>query len=151
MAQAQLGDDVQNEVKVMQPEGKRSEGVVGRCGYCDPLENKKAEGVRQDSNDSLAGSMCRICHSGGSSSLLGTLKSPCYCRGTVALVHMACLERWLSASGTEFCELCGFRFRVERTPRHTTLHSLKLWLTTDPDSMQVSQDIKVIAGTHHRP
>ncbi|XP_052557052.1 E3 ubiquitin-protein ligase MARCHF3 isoform X1 [Tympanuchus pallidicinctus] len=58
--------------------------------------------------------MCRICHEGSSQE---DLLSPCECMGTLGTIHRSCLEHWLSSSNTRFCELCHFRFAVERKPR----------------------------------
>ncbi|XP_055010157.1 E3 ubiquitin-protein ligase MARCHF3 isoform X2 [Boleophthalmus pectinirostris] len=58
--------------------------------------------------------MCRICHEGG---LQEELLSPCECLGTMATIHRSCLEHWLSASGTSFCELCNYQFTVQRKSR----------------------------------
>uniref|UniRef100_A0A669R0L4 RING-type E3 ubiquitin transferase n=1 Tax=Phasianus colchicus TaxID=9054 RepID=A0A669R0L4_PHACC len=58
--------------------------------------------------------MCRICHEGSSQE---DLLSPCECMGTLGTIHRSCLEHWLSSSNTSFCELCHFRFAVERKPR----------------------------------
>lgn len=58
--------------------------------------------------------MCRICHEGG---LQEALVAPCECLGTMATIHRSCLEHWLSASGTSFCELCHFQFSVQRKSR----------------------------------
>lgn len=58
--------------------------------------------------------MCRICHEGG---LQEELLSPCECLGSLATIHRSCLEHWLSASGTSFCELCLYQFNVQRKSR----------------------------------
>ncbi|NXP02500.1 MARH3 ligase, partial [Thinocorus orbignyianus] len=58
--------------------------------------------------------MCRICHEGSSQE---DLLSPCECTGTLGTIHRSCLEHWLSSSDTSYCELCHFRFAVERKPR----------------------------------
>ncbi|XP_053148209.1 E3 ubiquitin-protein ligase MARCHF3 isoform X1 [Hemicordylus capensis] len=58
--------------------------------------------------------MCRICHEGSSQE---DLLSPCECTGTLGTIHRSCLEHWLSSSNTTYCELCHFRFAVERKPR----------------------------------
>ncbi|XP_059928210.1 E3 ubiquitin-protein ligase MARCHF3 [Gadus macrocephalus] len=60
---------------------------------------------------------CRICHEGGSS---GELVSPCECSGTLAMVHRACLERWLASSNSSHCELCRYQFSLERLPKPLT-------------------------------
>lgn len=64
--------------------------------------------------------MCRICHDSGTQE---ELLSPCECSGTLATIHRSCLEHWLSASGTSFCELCHYQFTVQRKSR-----SLLEWL-----------------------
>ncbi|KAK9532971.1 hypothetical protein VZT92_010328 [Zoarces viviparus] len=58
--------------------------------------------------------MCRICHDSGAQE---ELLSPCDCSGSLAPIHRSCLEHWLSASGTSFCELCHFQFTVQRKSR----------------------------------
>ncbi|KAM5192889.1 E3 ubiquitin-protein ligase MARCHF3 isoform 1-T1 [Mantella aurantiaca] len=58
--------------------------------------------------------MCRICHEGSNQE---DLLSPCECTGTLGTIHRSCLEHWLSSSNTSYCELCHFRFSVERKPR----------------------------------
>ncbi|NXY84462.1 MARH3 ligase, partial [Alcedo cyanopectus] len=58
--------------------------------------------------------MCRICHECSSQE---DLLSPCECAGTLGTIHRSCLEHWLSSSNTSYCELCHFRFAVERRPR----------------------------------
>ncbi|NXX74089.1 MARH3 ligase, partial [Urocolius indicus] len=58
--------------------------------------------------------ICRICHEGSSQE---DLLSPCECTGTLGTIHRSCLEHWLSSSNTSYCELCHFRFAVERKPK----------------------------------
>ena len=60
---------------------------------------------------------CRICHEGGTS---GELLSPCECSGTLAMVHRACLEHWLTSSNSSHCELCHYQFSLERLPKPFT-------------------------------
>ncbi|KAI3377179.1 hypothetical protein L3Q82_009095, partial [Scortum barcoo] len=60
---------------------------------------------------------CRICHEGRAS---GELLSPCHCSGSLAMVHRACLEHWLTASNSSHCELCHHQFALERLPKPLT-------------------------------
>ncbi|KAM7423509.1 hypothetical protein PAMA_000049 [Pampus argenteus] len=60
---------------------------------------------------------CRICHE---SSVSGELLSPCECSGSLAMVHRACLEHWLTASNSSHCELCHHQFSLERLPKPFT-------------------------------
>ncbi|XP_060902087.1 E3 ubiquitin-protein ligase MARCHF3 [Labrus mixtus] len=61
--------------------------------------------------------ICRICHEGGAS---GELLSPCECSGSLAMVHQACLEHWLTASNSSHCELCHHQFALERLSKPLT-------------------------------
>ncbi|KAL7405441.1 hypothetical protein ABVT39_000745 [Epinephelus coioides] len=60
---------------------------------------------------------CRICHEDRAS---GELLSPCECSGSLAMVHRACLEHWLTASNSSHCELCHHQFALERLPKPLT-------------------------------
>ncbi|XP_070385521.1 E3 ubiquitin-protein ligase MARCHF11-like [Dermacentor albipictus] len=51
-----------------------------------------------------SGPMCRICHEGDRED---PLVSPCSCTGTMAFVHVSCLEHWLNQRNVDICELCG--------------------------------------------
>lgn len=64
--------------------------------------------------------ICRICHEGDQKE---TLVSPCYCSGTMGLVHVTCMERWLSSTSSDVCELCHYKFKTKKTPK-----SLSDWL-----------------------
>ncbi|XP_002399812.3 E3 ubiquitin-protein ligase MARCHF3-like [Ixodes scapularis] len=61
-----------------------------------------------------SGPICRICHEGDQK---WPLLSPCTCAGTMGLVHLVCLEHWLSASGGDQCEICHYRFSTQRRQR----------------------------------
>jgi len=54
---------------------------------------------------------CRICHD------VDNLQKACKCRGTIALVHLTCLEKWLSYNQNSTCELCGHTFQVVASNR----------------------------------
>ncbi|KAL0965012.1 hypothetical protein UPYG_G00275630 [Umbra pygmaea] len=73
--------------------------IVGECAKQSPLNERP---------------MCRICHDGAAQE---ELLSPCECAGTLGTIHRSCLEHWLSASGTSFCELCHYQFTVQRKAR----------------------------------
>lgn len=70
---------------------------------------------------------CRICHDGEGANVNGTpsssssgrepLIAPCKCTGTVALIHLSCLERWLNSSNTDKCEICHHSYDISRQPR----------------------------------
>lgn len=54
-----------------------------------------------------------------------------YLQGTIGLVHMSCLEKWLSMSNTHSCELCGYNFQTVRTPKYCVLYSIYYWVFLD--------------------
>uniref|UniRef100_A0A8D8WH84 E3 ubiquitin-protein ligase MARCH3 n=1 Tax=Cacopsylla melanoneura TaxID=428564 RepID=A0A8D8WH84_9HEMI len=58
--------------------------------------------------------VCRICHEDDTNE---KLISPCECIGTLAMVHTNCLEKWLSTSNTDRCEICKYAFRTRRKYR----------------------------------
>ena len=68
--------------------------------------------------------MCRICHEDGSKE---SLISPCHCTGTMGMLHMSCLEKWLGSSKTTKCEICQFKFIVHKKPYSFRWVSI-LWL-----------------------
>lgn len=48
---------------------------------------------------------CRICYEDE-----GELITPCQCTGTMAFVHKECIQRWITISKRETCELCHAAF-----------------------------------------
>ncbi|XP_065307821.2 E3 ubiquitin-protein ligase MARCHF2-like [Dermacentor albipictus] len=54
-----------------------------------------------------SGPICRICHEGDQQDSLVSL---CRCSGTMGLLHITCLERWLNARNVDRCEICHQRF-----------------------------------------
>ncbi|KAG5311092.1 MARH2 ligase, partial [Acromyrmex insinuator] len=117
--------------------------------------DEKCDDILQDKDNTCiaSGDICRICHMGGYapsadnhlspcnsenlidqtsilSNFVGPLISACKCRGTVALVHVECLERWLTESGRARCELCGYKYAIRRVRRHTFFQSIVIWFRT---------------------
>ncbi|XP_031349805.1 E3 ubiquitin-protein ligase MARCH3-like isoform X2 [Photinus pyralis] len=78
---------------------------------------------RRDSSDWF--NICRICHGGES---IGDLLSPCRCRGSIALAHMDCLEKWLKESSNSHCELCKYHYTIVREPRYGVLKSVLVFI-----------------------
>ncbi|GAB1604837.1 E3 ubiquitin-protein ligase MARCH3-like [Argonauta hians] len=66
-----------------------------------------------DGNEHLT---CRICHESNKTDLV----SPCFCRGTMSIVHLSCLEKWLMSSLKTSCEVCGYEYDVIRKTRPFT-------------------------------
>ncbi|XP_074116167.1 E3 ubiquitin-protein ligase MARCHF2 [Cotesia typhae] len=52
-------------------------------------------------------------------------------------IHLSCLERWLEESNRNSCELCGYQFDIERTPRYSALHSIIIWMCTKQEEQQL--------------
>ncbi|XP_022334459.2 uncharacterized protein LOC111131299 isoform X1 [Crassostrea virginica] len=65
-------------------------------------------------NSSISEPVCRICHGTSNTEQLMSL---CYCAGTIGLMHVSCLQRWLGSSNKTQCELCRFNFAMERKPK----------------------------------
>ncbi|KAJ9575399.1 hypothetical protein L9F63_025649, partial [Diploptera punctata] len=72
----------------------------------------------------LPNECCRICREAESKE---RLLSPCHCKGTMAFVHLSCLQRWLLEADSCSCELCGKQYVVIRTPRYGLLQSMYVW------------------------
>ncbi|KAK4472616.1 hypothetical protein MN116_003852 [Schistosoma mekongi] len=65
---------------------------------------------------------CRICLG---STDFEDLISPCHCTGTIGIVHLRCLEKWLNLSRLRTCEICGYKFEVLKSYPH---FSKWLWM-----------------------
>ncbi|XP_034948173.1 E3 ubiquitin-protein ligase MARCHF2-like isoform X3 [Chelonus insularis] len=78
---------------------------------------------------------------------LGPLISACKCRGTVALIHVECLERWLTESGHSRCELCGHKYSTKRVPRHGIFQSIWIWFNTVIVTRQMILDVLYLVVT----
>ncbi|XP_011300055.1 E3 ubiquitin-protein ligase MARCH3 isoform X2 [Fopius arisanus] len=129
-----------------------------------------------DESQLSTGDICRICHMGGfpavaasgplwewpkqqpqrnysqtstisSYAYLGPLISACKCRGTVALVHVECLERWLTESGHTRCELCGYKYLTKKVPRYGMCKSAWIWFNTVIATRQVLLDFLYLLVT----
>ncbi|XP_031843050.1 E3 ubiquitin-protein ligase MARCHF2 [Nomia melanderi] len=126
-----------------------------------------------DDESRISGDICRICHMGSfprpdnsrerqgqavrgadsrtstvsSYAYLGPLISACKCRGTVALVHAECLERWLTESGHTRCELCGYKYATRRVLRYNIFRSVAIWFNTVIVTRQMLLDILYLAVT----
>ncbi|XP_050300948.1 E3 ubiquitin-protein ligase MARCHF3-like [Anthonomus grandis grandis] len=81
--------------------------------------------LESDSSRISTDLICRICHGGES---FDDLLTPCRCRGTIALVHLKCLERWLKESNHNSCELCQHHYRIVREPKYSIPWSILVFL-----------------------
>ncbi|XP_077524284.1 E3 ubiquitin-protein ligase MARCHF2-like [Amblyomma americanum] len=104
-------------------EAKHISVVSGHPWTCGPSSGELV--VPGQSLASSSGPICRICHEGDHS---GPLTSYCACTGTMGLLHSRCLERWLSISQADSCELCHERFPTSRVRR-----TLAEWYREAPD------------------
>ncbi|CAK1547677.1 unnamed protein product [Leptosia nina] len=92
--------------------------------------------TQRDSLSSIGSNVCRICMTRGRERLI----SPCNCKGSLANVHLSCLERWLNQAGRNHCELCGFSYPAIRTPRYTVLQALRLWFGNPRNRSHLQSD-----------
>ena len=75
---------------------------------------------------------CRICYAGAEA---GRLFSPCLCSGTMAHVHVSCLNEWRKQSvnprSLYTCDACGYSYRLQRTAVADALQSERcVWLAS---------------------
>ncbi|XP_076240973.1 uncharacterized protein LOC143183334 [Calliopsis andreniformis] len=153
-----------------QPWRLKDEGIRKHSGQ------KLVDSKSHDDDSRISGDICRICHMGSfptfeenratrerqnqavrgvdsqtstlsSYAYLGPLISACKCRGTVALVHAGCLERWLTESGHTRCELCGYKYATKRVPRHNIFRSVAIWFNTVIITRQMLLDILYLVIT----
>jgi len=83
----------------------------------EPISNSRnmtRTARRHVSPKQTSGVFCRICHEGD---FMESLLSPCSCSGSVGVVHRSCLEKWLSSSQYDTCELCRQPLTVTRRYR----------------------------------
>ncbi|KOC65842.1 E3 ubiquitin-protein ligase MARCH3 [Habropoda laboriosa] len=70
--------------------------------------------------------LCRICHEDeGKEELI----DPCECSGTLGLIHTSCLEKWLSTSNTDRCEICKYSFVIQRKNKPLSQSFRQWWKT----------------------
>lgn len=89
---------------------------------------------------SVTSIVCRICHT---NTVNECLISPCNCKGTLAYVHLSCLERWLNESSRNYCELCMYRFEATSTKRYKLCEGLKLWIRHPRNRNHVRSDFLI--------
>ncbi|XP_046838563.1 E3 ubiquitin-protein ligase MARCHF2-like isoform X1 [Vespa crabro] len=68
---------------------------------------------------------CRICHEADDS--IEELIDPCDCTGSLGLIHASCLEKWLSSSNTDHCEICKYAFVIEKKKKPLCQSCCQWW------------------------
>lgn len=68
---------------------------------------------------------CRLCYDTKYDD--STLIEPCSCKGTMAKVHVQCLEKWLNHIRSKKCELCLFEFKTEEKLHYGLFQSIGIW------------------------
>lgn len=91
---------------------------------------------------SVCSMVCRICQTHSSQEIL---ISPCNCKGTLAYVHLSCLERWLNQASRSYCELCMFHFNSIQTQRYGFFEGIRLWIRHPRNRNHVQSDIVIAA------
>ncbi|KAJ8946194.1 hypothetical protein NQ314_008946 [Rhamnusium bicolor] len=89
---------------------------------------------------SVASTACRICHT---NTVNESLISPCNCKGSLAYVHLSCLERWLNQSSRRHCELCMYQFNAIETKRYKLCEGIMLWIRHPRNRMHVRSDFLI--------
>ncbi|XP_034180415.1 E3 ubiquitin-protein ligase MARCHF8 isoform X2 [Osmia lignaria lignaria] len=119
------------------------EGSSCNLNDCDTQQIPLGVGQQEQLTRSLVSvgsSVCRICHTNTSKE---PLISPCRCKGSLAYVHLACLERWLNQSSRSYCELCRYHFNVIETPRYRLPESLRIWITHPRNRRNIQSDLLI--------
>ena len=79
------------------------------------LLHDPGEAAGATSSDDADQPTCRICYAGAEA---GRLFSPCLCSGTMAHVHVTCLNEWrkqsVNARSVYQCDQCGYAYRTQR-------------------------------------
>ncbi|KAF5295337.1 hypothetical protein FQR65_LT10500 [Abscondita terminalis] len=89
---------------------------------------------------SASSTVCRICHTNTPNE---SLISPCNCKGTLAHVHLSCLERWLNQSSRSYCELCMYHYNAVQTLRYGLWEGILMWSRHPRNRMHVQSDILI--------
>ncbi|XP_030368973.1 uncharacterized protein LOC115620012 [Scaptodrosophila lebanonensis] len=109
---------------------------------CNTMEYDMAAPTASESMPSIGSLVCRICHNADNPE---QLVSPCLCKGSLAYVHIHCLERWISTSRCTTCELCQFQYNTEQTLRYTCLQSLRLWYSRAMSRRALQEDCQMFS------
>lgn len=100
-------------------------------------EGRNASPVRVAS---VASMVCRICQANTAHE---NLISPCNCKGSLAYVHLSCLERWLNQSSRNYCELCMYQFSAVQTQRYKLFEAIRMWVRHPRNRGHVQSDLLI--------
>ncbi|KAF5295201.1 hypothetical protein FQA39_LY13206 [Lamprigera yunnana] len=84
--------------------------------------------------------VCRICQTNTPNE---SLISPCNCKGTLAHVHLSCLEKWLNQSSRSYCELCMYHYNSVQTLRYGFWEGILMWSRHPRNRAHVNSDILI--------
>ncbi|XP_044746438.1 uncharacterized protein LOC123307988 [Coccinella septempunctata] len=121
-------DDIIESIK---PPNGRKKSTAGK------VEFKKGIELKNSSLLSIPSTVCRICHT---NTVNERLLSPCYCKGSLAYVHLSCLERWLNQSSRSYCELCLYQYNAVETLRYGFFEGIRLWVRHPRNRNHVKSD-----------
>lgn len=93
-----------------------------------PIITPKMPRVRKKNRKAIKPEpVCRICRAPGCDE--NKLVEPCLCKGSIAEVHLRCLEDWLNSySETTNCEICLFEYTVEDVYTYPMFKSIGIWV-----------------------
>ncbi|KAL3288983.1 hypothetical protein HHI36_003426 [Cryptolaemus montrouzieri] len=106
-------------------------------GDFEKIDLKRSMELKNSSLISIPSTVCRICHTNTANE---RLLSPCYCKGSLAYVHLSCLERWLNQSSRSYCELCLYQYNAVETLRYGFLEGIRLWVRHPRNRNHVRSD-----------
>ncbi len=89
---------------------------MGKSAQKKKSKHKIMANIQSNSNQNE--NKCRICLSGCS------LIIPCDCVANFAFVHSNCLENWLEMTDHQFCDICRFKYIMNRKKK-SWIHCIK--------------------------
>lgn len=104
-----------------------------------PSSTSESEAARLDVTP-IASMVCRICQTNTANEVL---ISPCHCKGSMAYVHLSCLERWLNQSSRSYCELCKYQYNAVETQRYGLCEGLWLWMRHPRNRTHLQSDLLI--------
>ena len=114
-------------------------GGVETSSKAQEFKAKAKEDDNENDNDDGSVLTCRICQGTSEESPHLPLLRPCLCRGSLALVHVKCLNEWraTSSSAREQCSVCGYTYQTKKEPLSSGILALqwvsspsRLWILT---------------------
>ncbi|XP_017881070.1 E3 ubiquitin-protein ligase MARCH2-like [Ceratina calcarata] len=110
------------------PENSVTTTVSGKAAtskICSPLYRRNMTPDKRSSGSI----QCRICHE--DSGIEELIDLPCKCKGSLGPIHRSCLEKWLSTSNKNCCEVCEHPFEIQKKNKPFSQSFREWWRTRE--------------------